>query len=112
MKGIGLILLLCCAFECCIAQDAGRVILVRVVEFYGVGGIKSLINVVSSSGSETIELEKTRRMDGPEQIENDKKVQATLNDIEGKGYALKTSSVNGVGPDNSVITTTYILEKK
>ena len=107
-----LILILCSAFGYCNAQDASSVILVRVVEFNGIGPIKPVINITSGSGTESIELEKVRRVDGPEQINNDKKVQAALNGIENKGYVLKTSSVNGIGQDNSVITTTYIFERK
>lgn len=96
----------------CHAQDGGRVVIVRVVEFYGVGGIKPSINIVTSGGVETIELDKTRRVDGPEQIENDKKVRAALDKVEGNGYVLKTSNVSRVGPDNTVSTTTYVFEKK
>lgn len=112
MKKIFLIFILCSAFKYSNAQDAGRVILVRVVEFYGVGSVKPLINIISGTGNETIELEKTRRVDGPEQIENDKKVQATLSGIESKGYVLRTSSTSSLNVDNSIITTTYVMEKK
>jgi hypothetical protein len=112
MKKVLLLSLFLTFIVFCHAQDAGRVVIVRVVEIYGVGPIKSSINIITSGGVETIELDKTRRVDGPEQIENDKKVRAALDKVEGNGYVLKTSNVSGVGPDNAVLSTTYVFEKK
>jgi hypothetical protein len=94
------------------AQDNGRVVTVKVYENYGLSPVKSYINIITASGAEAIDLQKTRRSDSDEQIANDKKIRESLDRVVSGGYTLKTSHQTTYGPDNSYMTTTYVFEKK
>ncbi len=95
------------------AQEAGRIAMVKVFEFYGVGPIKPYVETISTDNSiESIDLEKTRRGDSAEQISNDKKIREALDKLAAKGVILKTSNQTAFGADNSFVMTTYVFEKK
>jgi hypothetical protein len=95
------------------AQESGKIMIVKVFEFYGVGALKPYINIISPDNTiESIELDKTRRGDSAEQIANDKKLRDALDKVVSKGFVLKTSSQATFGPDNSFVSSTYVFEKK
>ncbi|MCW3127886.1 MAG: hypothetical protein JWO03_3544 [Bacteroidetes bacterium] len=100
------------AASCCNAQDAGRVIMVKVYEAVYTNNCKPSIRIFKADNTiDVIDLDaKKNKVGSSEQDENDKKVREQLDKIVSQGYTLKGTSQSN---DNEIVNvTTYIFEKK
>ena len=94
------------------AQDAGKILMVKVYEVHPrILNCDPSIKVINPDNTiETIPLEEINRKNMADNDSNDKKVRETLEKVTAKGYSLKTS--HELYYANGIMMTTYVFEKK
>ena len=94
------------------AQDAGKILMVKVYEVHpSILNCEPSIKIINPDNTiETIALEDINRKNMADNESNDKKVRETLEKVTAKGYQLKTS--HELYYANGIMITTYVFEKK
>ena len=112
MKKIVFVLMFAIAALCSQAQDAGKIVLVKVYEVHpSIMNCNASIKVINPDNTiETISLDPIDRKNMADNDANDKMVRETLEKVTARGFELKTS--HQLYYANGIMMTTYVFEKK
>ena len=112
MKKNLLILLFSAIVSFCNAQEAGKILMVKVYEVHpSILNCDASIKVINPDNTvETISLEDINRKNMADNDSNDKKVRETLEKVTARGFELKTS--HELYYTNGIMITTYVFERK
>ena len=112
MKRIIFISILLLAAICSNAQEAGKIVLVKVYEVHpSILNCDASIKIINTDNTiETIPLKDLNKANIANQDENDKKIRDALDKVISKGFEIKTS--NQLSYAVGIMITTYVFEKK